>query len=92
MEEQQSFVDFEDESGEFYDSLTSVADVLGFWEQVAYLDDYGEIDGRLIREYASHRGPMKVVMGPYFVIVFDNDPDGTLIIYHIQRASYLRPR
>ena len=33
---------------------------------------------------------MKVVMGPYFVMVFDDEPDGTLVIYHIQRASYLR--
>ena len=92
MEEQQSFVDFEEDSGEFYDSLISVADVLAFWEQATYVAEFGEIDGRLIREYPATSGPMKVIMGPYFVIVFENAPGGTLVIYRIQRSSFLRPR
>ena len=92
MEERQSFVDFEDDSGEFYESLTSVADVLAFWDQAAYIDSFAEIDGQLIREYISQRGPMKVIMGPHFIIVFDNEPDETLVIYYIQRTSFLRPR
>ena len=92
MEEQQSFVDFEDATRDFYESLTSVDDVLNFWEQIAYIGNSGEVDGRTIREYISHRGPMKAVMGLYFIIAFDNDPNGTLVVYHIQRSSFLRSR
>ena len=92
MEEQQSFVDFEENSGEFYDSLVSVTDVLAFWEQMAYIGESGEIDGQIIREYPFHSSPMKVIMRPYFIIGFDDNPDGTLVIYRIQRPSFLPPR
>ena len=92
MAEQQSFARFAEESGEFYDSLTSVPDVVGFWEQVSYIADSGDVDGVLIRAADTEIGPAKLIAGPHFLIVFDNDTDGSVLIYHIQRPSFLRPR
>ena len=92
LEEQQSFADFSQAAGTFYESLTDVASVLELWGQLAYVADSGEIDGELVREYIGDDGPVKVIMGPSFIIVFDNEPDETLVIHHIQRTSFLRPR
>ena len=92
LEEQQSFANFEDAAREFYDSLADMVSVMELWEQLAYIADSGEIDGETVREYISDIGPMKVVTGPYFIIVFDDNPDGMLDVYHIQRPSFLRPR
>ena len=92
MEEQQSFADFSQAAGEFYDSLTDAISVLELWEQLAYIADSGEIDGEFIREYIGDDGPAKVVMGPPFIIVFDNVLSGRLLVIHIQRPSFLRPR
>ena len=92
MAEQQSFARFAEEPGEFYDSLTSVADVVRFWEQIYYIADFGDIDGELIREADTEIGPAKLIAGPHFLIVFDNDTDGSVLIFHIQRPSFLRPR
>ena len=90
MEEQQSFADFGQTAGEFCDSLTDAISVLELWEQLAYIADSGEIDGELIREYIGDDGPAKVVMGPPFVIVFDNTLSGRLLVFHIQRSSFRR--
>ena len=92
MEEQQSFADFSQIAREFYDSLVDVVSVVELWEQLAYIADSGEIDGELIREYISDDGPVKVIMGPPFVIVFDNTLSGRLPVFYIQRSSFLRPR
>ena len=59
---------------------------------MAYIADSGEIDGDLIREYIGDGGPAKVVMGPPFIIVFDNTLSGRLLIFYIQRPSFLRLR
>ena len=92
MAGQQSFAIFAEESREFYDSLTSVPDVVGFWEQVSYIADFGDIGGDLIREADTEIGPAKLIVGPRFLIIFDNDADGSVLIYHIRRPSFLRPR
>ena len=92
MAEQQSFAIFAEESKEFYDSLISVPDVVGFWEQVSYIADSGDVDGDLIRESDTEIGPAKLIAGPRFLIIFDNDADGSVLIYHIQSPSFLRPR
>ena len=44
LEEQRSFAEFSDTAREFYESLTDVVSVVGLWEQLAYIADYGEID------------------------------------------------
>lgn len=91
MEEQRSFAELSQAAREFYDSLTDIASVLRFWEQLAYVADFGEVDGDLIREYAAVDRPLKVIMGPPFIIVFDNYADGRLMVFHIQWASFRRP-
>ena len=35
---------------------------------------------------------MKVILGPPFIIVFDNTLSGRMAVYHIQRPSFRRPR
>ena len=92
LEEQRGFADFVQSARRFYESLTDVFGVVELWEQLAYIADYGEIDGELIREYISDDGPMKVIMGPPFIIVFDNTLSGRMAVYHIQRPSFRRPR
>ena len=91
LEEQQSFADFSQAAREFYDSLTDIVSVLELWERLAYIADSSEIDGELIREYVTDDGPAKVIMGPPFIIVFDNTLSGRLWVLYIQRASFLRP-
>lgn len=88
MEEQQTFAEFSQIAREFYDSLTDVISVLELWEQLAYIADSGGIDGELIREYIGDDGPAKVVMGPPFIIIFDNTLSGRLLVFHIQRSSF----
>ena len=91
-EEQRSFAEFSDPAREFYESLTDVVSVVGLWEQLAYIADYGEIDHEMITEYISDDGFGKVIMGPLFYIIFDNAPHGRMAVYHIQRSSFRRPR
>jgi hypothetical protein len=31
---------------------------------------------------------MMAIMGPHFIIVFDKEPNGALVIYHIRRPSF----
>ena len=90
MQEQQSFVDFSQAAREFYDSLTDIVSVVSLWEQLAHIADSGEIDDELIREYITDEGSVKVIMGPSFIIVFDNTLSGRLPVFYIQRASFLR--
>ena len=92
LEEQRGFADFVQPARRFYESLTDVGGVVELWEQLAYIADYGEIDGELIREYISDGGPMKVIMGPPVIIVFDNSLSSRMAVYHIQRPSFRRPR
>lgn len=90
MEEQQSFAEFSQAAREYYDSLTDVVSVVELWGQLDYIADNNEIDGELIREYFAEDGPMKVIMGPPFIIVFDNTLSDRLLVFYIQHPSYLR--
>ena len=90
LEEQRGFVEFDQSAGEFYESLTDVVGVVDLWEQLAYLADFNEIDGDLVTEYISDDGPVKLSMGPPFIIVFDHTLSGRMLVFRIQRPSFRR--
>lgn len=90
MLENESAFDFVNEAREFYDSLSSVDDIVGLWGQLAYIAGYGEADIELAFDDVPGHPGAKAILGPPFVIIFDNTLEGEIILLAIRRPRLRR--
>ena len=81
-------VRFIGEGDRFYQLITDMEEVIGLWEEIAYIAENNEVDYETIFEMPADGRVFKVIFGPPFTIVFQNADDGLLVIYSIRRPSF----
>ena len=90
MQENESRIYFLGDAFFFYESVTGPQQVLELWEQLAFLQEYNDVDYETVFEISDGMEFYKVAYGPSYTIVFRNEPDGSLDIFSISRPRLLR--
>ena len=88
MSRDEGLVRFIGEGDRFYQLITEPEEVLGLWEEIAYIAENDEVDYETIFEMPADGRAFKVIFGPPFTIVFQKADDGLLAIYSIRRPSF----
>ena len=88
MQRDEGFVHFLGEADRFYQLITSVEEVLGLWEQLAFVSENNEVDYETIFEMPVDNDVFKVIYGPPFTVVFQNTMGGFLLLYSIRRPGF----
>ena len=90
MQESESRFWFLADALDFYEALTNPQQVVEFWEQISFLHEQSDVDNETVFEISDGIGSYKVMYGPSYTIVFQDEPDGSMDIFSIGRPRFLR--
>ena len=90
MQENETRIYFLGDAFFFYESVTDPQQVLELWEQLAFLQEYNDVDYEIVFEISDGMASYKAAYVPPYTIVFRNEPDGSMDIFSISRPRLLR--